>query len=105
MHDPTDPSEAASPWEEEATFIAPRTGGYAAAEVTDDDVFIGAFAVGELNLPDVTLTRVDSVSRQVVAGLNVRLELTLSDASRWRVVVYKGLDGSLKLTSSEPIPA
>jgi len=45
--------------------------------------------------------------RQVVAGLNYRLEIEVADGSKHlkaRAVVWKKLDGSLALTAWETIP-
>jgi hypothetical protein len=56
-----------------------------------------------MNQPGITLTSLDSVRQQVVAGINYRLDLTLSDSSRVRATVWKKLDGSFELTSISPI--
>ena len=37
--------------------------------------------------------------------MNFRLDLTLSDGSRWHVVVFRSLDQQLSLTSKEALPA
>jgi hypothetical protein len=56
-----------------------------------------------MNRPGVTLTSLDAVQQQVVAGLNYRLDLTLSDGSRVRATVWKKLDGTFALTETAPI--
>ncbi len=45
--------------------------------------------------------KIVSAQRQVVAGMNYRLDLKLRDASRWRVTVWRRLDGTLQVTSAE----
>lgn len=63
------------------------------------------FAVGEiskkLNEP-LALKGIVSAERQVVAGLNFRLELDLTKSNqpfRVRAIVWRKLDGSMELTS------
>ena len=56
-----------------------------------------------MNRPGVTLTSLDAVQQQVVAGLNYRLDLTLSDGSKVRATVWKKLDGTFELTNVEPL--
>jgi hypothetical protein len=92
---PTPPLELAQP------AIA---GGYNTAEITDDIKAIATYAVSQLGLTGATLASVDKAEQQVVAGMNFRLDLTLSDGSRWHVVVFRSLDQQLSLTSKEALP-
>lgn len=92
---------AASP---EAPAVAPTpplAGGYGAAPITPEVEAAARFAVEHLDRPGATLAHVDAVEQQVVAGMNLRMALTLHDGTHWRVVVFRGLDGTLSLTSSE----
>ena len=79
-------------------------GGYNTAEITDDIKAIATYAVSQLGLTNATLASVDKAEQQVVAGMNFRLDLTLSDGSRWHVVVFRSLDQQLSLTSKEALP-
>lgn len=109
MSTPTEPPEtdsasANSAWEEEeTTHVGLLLGGYRPGAISDEDRAIAAFAVSKLDHANAVLASVESAARQVVAGVNVKLELTLADGTRWSVVVYKQLDGTLALTASEPI--
>ena len=47
------------------------------------------------------LRRIESAEQQVVAGLNMRIVLQLRDGSRWRVVVWRKLDGTMVLAAQE----
>lgn len=79
-------------------------GGYNTAEITDDIKAIATYAVSQLGLTGAALASVDKAEQQVVAGMNFRLDLTLSDGSRWHVVVFRSLDQQLSLTSKEALP-
>ena len=82
---------------------ASPAGGWSAGTVDQDARAAAQFAVTALNRPGVTLVSIDAVQQQVVAGLNYRLDLTLSDGSRVRATVWKKLDGTFELSRSEPI--
>ena len=45
--------------------------------------------------------KIVAAQRQVVAGMNYRLDLKLRDASRWRVTVWKRLDGTMAVTAAD----
>jgi hypothetical protein len=81
------------------------SGGYSTVEPNDDIKATATFAVSQLGLTGATLASVDKAEQQVVAGMNFRLDLTLSDGSRWHVVVFRSLDQQLSLTSKEALPA
>jgi hypothetical protein len=87
----------------------PLPGGF--SEVKPDEVTLAAanFSVGEiskkLNEP-LALKGIVSAERQVVAGLNYRLELDLTKNNqpyRVRAIVWRRLDGIMELTSWNPI--
>lgn len=59
-------------------------------------------AVRAIRRPHAPLAAINLVETQVVAGLNYRLLLTLSDHSRWQAVVWRRLDGTMKVTSIRP---
>jgi hypothetical protein len=42
--------------------------------------------------------------RQVVAGINYRLTLVFADGGKWRVTVWRHLDGTMEATAIEPVP-
>jgi uncharacterized lipoprotein YajG len=78
-------------------------GGWSPGIIDADSRAAAQFAVTAMNQPGITLTSLDSVRQQVVAGINYRLDLTLSDGSRVRATVWKKLDGSFELNSISPI--
>ena len=80
------------------------TGGWRATAIDADARSAAAFAAGALKRTGVSIRSVDAVQSQVVAGLNYRLDLTLTDGSRWQVVVYRNLQGAFSLTSSTALP-
>lgn len=81
----------------------PIAGGWSAGTPSAEARAAAQFAVTAMNRPGVTLTSLDAVQQQVVAGLNYRLDLTLSDGSRVRATVWKKLDGTFALTETAPI--
>ena len=81
------------------------SGGYSPVEPNDDIKATATYAVSQLGLTGATLATVDKAEQQVVAEMNFRLDLTLSDGSRWHVVVFRSLDQLLSLTSKELLPA
>jgi uncharacterized lipoprotein YajG len=78
-------------------------GGWSAGVIDAESRAAAQFAVTTMNQPGITLTSLDAVGQQVVAGRNYRLDLTLSDGSRVRATVWKKLDGSFELTNISPI--
>jgi hypothetical protein len=56
------------------------------------------FAVAQLPKPHGKLKTIVGAECQVVAGMNYRMLLVLSDGKRWRVQVWKKLDGTMQLT-------
>ena len=83
---------------------APIAGGWSAAAVDAVDVKPAAgFALTCMSALGRALSRIDAASNQVVAGLNYQLDLTFSDGSRWRAVVYRNLNCELSLIMATPI--
>ncbi|HMT43891.1 MAG TPA: hypothetical protein PKA59_05020 [Chakrabartia sp.] len=78
----------------------PVAGGWGAGQVSDPMVKAAAeFAAAQLpGKPNVKA--IEGVSQQVVAGMNYRIDLALSDGSRWQVVVYRRFSGEMQLTQS-----
>jgi hypothetical protein len=74
-------------------------GGWAAGQVDSDAHKAANFALPHLRRGRARLQSVDAVDTQVVAGVNYRLVMTLSDRSRWQVVVYRSLDQKFHFTS------
>ncbi|MEZ5477940.1 MAG: cystatin domain-containing protein [Thiolinea sp.] len=80
---------------------APRPGGYGAADVNDPGVRAAAdFAVSEIG-GNTKLASIQEASRQVVAGMNYRMTLKLSDGSLYQVVVYRNLQGQYSLSTAK----
>jgi hypothetical protein len=80
-------------------------GGFAKAEFDVQTREVAAFAVGQISKrlnESLDLKGIVSAERQVVAGLNYRLVLTLTKHNqpfRVRAAVWRKLDGSMELTS------
>ncbi|TXH68271.1 MAG: hypothetical protein E6Q83_14370 [Thiothrix sp.] len=71
-------------------------GGYTSVDSNDEGVQAAAqFAAQSLG---GLLAQVTKAEQQVVAGLNYRLNLDFQDGSKHQVVVYKDLQGNMKLT-------
>jgi hypothetical protein len=91
---------------------APLVGGYSFADATADDVKAAAeFAVraqaGHESEP-LALVTVTQAEKQVVAGLNYRLTLTVTKGKKTvvaKAVVYHALDSHYELTSWEWLPS
>lgn len=84
----------------------PLTGGYAPADPAD----VGAsaaqkIAIDEIYRRDPTRALVENVTRelQVVAGLNYRFVVTMSGGVKYRVVVYRPLQGDMRVTEYEKL--
>ncbi|MCX6965086.1 MAG: cystatin domain-containing protein [Verrucomicrobia bacterium] len=87
----------------------PLPGGFSEVKPDEETQVAANFAVGEiskkLNQP-LALKGIVSAERQVVAGLNYRLELDLTKNNqpyRVRAIVWCRLDGTMELTSWNPI--
>lgn len=59
-----------------------------------------AAALGRLTPTRNARARIVTAEQQVVAGTNYRLLVKLRDGSRWRVVVWRRLDGAYEVTES-----
>lgn len=84
-------------------------GGFSEVKPDEETQLAANFAVGEiskkLNEP-LSLRGIVTAKRQVVAGLNFRLELDLTKSNqpfRVRAIVWRKLDGSMELNSWNPI--
>lgn len=76
-------------------------GGWSATQADSAEVkAAAAYALHMLNRPTATISTIDNASQQVVAGINYRMELTLSDGSRWAVTVWRKLDGSFDMIAA-----
>ncbi|MEI8309595.1 MAG: cystatin domain-containing protein [Verrucomicrobiota bacterium] len=82
-------------------------GGYSSAENAPEARKVAEFAVkaqAKDSGKPLQLVKILKAERQVVAGLNYRLEIEVADGSKRfkaRAVVWKKLDGSMALTSWE----
>lgn len=82
----------------------PLAGGYAPASASDADVLAAEkLALDEIYRREPQRSLVENVVReqQVVAGMNYRFDVTMSNRVTYRVVVYKPLDGALSVTGFE----
>ena len=87
----------------------PFPGGYSEVKLDQQTQVAANFAVGEISkkLNELlALKDIVSAERQVVAGWNYRLELDLTKNNqpyRVRAIVLRRLDGTMELTSWNPI--
>ncbi len=58
------------------------------------------FALPHLKEKRPRLRRILTAEQQIVAGVNVRLTLLLRNGHRWRVTVWRKLDGGMKVTEA-----
>jgi hypothetical protein len=82
----------------------PLAGGYAPASASDSDVMAAEkVALDEIYRREPQRSLVENVTReqQVVAGMNYRFNVTMSNRVTYRVVVYKPLDGAMSVTGFE----
>lgn len=83
----------------------PLVGGFAPARPSEPDVLAAArFAAQAASKGAAQLLSVDDAHKQVVAGTNYRLTLTLTDGSRWEATVWRKLDQTMELTASRQLP-
>jgi hypothetical protein len=76
-------------------------GGYTSVSVNNADVKQAAsFAANQVSKGKAKLRKVTAAQTQVVAGLNYRLVIQLSNGQRYKVVVYKPLGSGAKLVLS-----
>ncbi len=84
-------------------------GGFSSAEIDPEARTVAEFAVKTQSKSTgrpLRLVKILKAERQVVAGLNFRLEIEVADGSKplkARAVVWKKLNGSLALTSWEAL--
>ncbi len=88
-----------------AKMAPPMVGGYSDAPADASARKAAQFALPRLKRGKARIRSLDRVERQVVAGTNYRIEMTLTDGSHWKVVVWQRLDGRYQLTRSERIAA
>ena len=81
----------------------PVTGGWHELRPSDPElVAVAAFVVPRLPVRRARLLRIEGGERQVVAGMNYRIGLQLTDRSRWLALVWHKLDGTYELTRVGP---
>lgn len=79
----------------------PLAGGWSAGQTDNPEVREAArFAAGQLG-HHARLAHIDAVSQQVVAGMNYRLTLRRTNRQRWKVTVWRQLDGTMKLSGKQ----
>ena len=91
-------AEATSPPE---VPVPGMVGGWSSAEVTPEVRKAARYALRRLKRPGASLREVSHVEKQIVAGINYRITMKLSDGSRWRVVVWQRPDRSYRMTSAQ----
>ena len=88
----------------ETAPVPVMTGGWSPIAAADAAV-AARFAVRHLprgrDQRQPRLRRIESAEQQVVAGLNTRIILQLQGGSRWQVLVWRKLDGTMVLTARE----
>lgn len=83
------------------TSAQPLAGGWSAGQTTNPEVREAArFAAGRLG-HNARLGHIEAASQQVVAGINYRLTLRLTNRQRWEVTVWRQLDGTMKLNGKQ----
>lgn len=80
-------------------------GGWSVGQVDAEARKVAKFALPYLKRRGASIRSIDSVNTQVVAGTNYRIIMTLSDGSRWQVIVWKRLDQSYQFSSKNRVPA
>lgn len=92
---------------EQAPVAAPMmTGAYGKADPANEMVKAAqAVAVNEIYTRNPTRAIVETVSveQQVVAGLNYRFDITMSGGVRFKVTVFRSLQGELSVTNFEKV--
>ena len=71
------------------------------APAADPDVRAAARAALTKLPHHARLRRIESAERQVVAGMNYRLVLRLSNGQRWSATVWRKLDGGMVVSGVE----
>lgn len=97
---------AAAPEAPQAPAAPMMTGAYGKADQSNDMVKAAqAVAVNEIYTRNPTRALVEKVDveQQVVAGLNFRFDITMSGGSRFKVTVYRNLQGEHSVTSFEKV--
>ena len=74
-------------------------GGYTKADVNDPEIIkVAGFAASQIKKGQ--LEKVLDAKTQVVAGINYKLDILLTNGMTYEVVVYKDLKGVLELVSA-----
>jgi hypothetical protein len=84
----------------------PIVGGYSAADLNDEGVKAAQkVALDEIYKRNPTRALVEkaTVERQVVAGMNYRFVIHMSGEASYRVVIFRGLQGTMSVTSYEKL--
>ncbi len=75
------------------------TGGWHPAD-PDAATKAARFSLPHLKEKRPRLRRILTAEQQIVAGVNVRLTLQLRNGHRWRVTVWRNLDGGMVVTEA-----
>lgn len=93
------PEAMAAPVETAEAPAPALVGGWHPAD-PDAATKAARFALPYLKEKRPRLRRILSAEQQIVAGLNVRLTLLLRNGHRWRVTVWRKLDGGMVVTDA-----
>lgn len=93
-------ADATSPPEQKLPIVV---GGWTSIAVDDRVRSAARYAVRQLHIRGARLSKIGKVELQVVAGTNFRIDLTLTDKSRWRVVVFERLNGTFEMISADKL--
>lgn len=80
-------------------------GGWTEGRVDSDTHRVARFALRHLHRRGARIRSIETVHTQVVAGINFRILMTLTDGSQWQVVVWKRLDNLYQFTGGTRIPS
>jgi hypothetical protein len=80
------------------------TGGFSQVATTDPNVKSAAnFAAQKLTNGQAGIKSINSAEQQVVAGMNYRMNVELTNGDKYNVTVYKNLQGEMSLSASTKI--
>ena len=83
----------------------PGAGQYERAGPAEPEILAAAkFAADAASKGTAELLSVDDAQKQVVAGMNYRLTMTLTDGSRWKATVWRRFDNTMELTAASQLP-
>lgn len=73
-------------------------GGWQDGQINEEVSKAAEFAANKIGTPGVTLSSIEAVRQQVVAGVNYDIHFTTSDDKKWNAIVYVDLEQKMSLT-------